>query len=78
MRFAADLKAVAPNGQIAVDAAGVMTITNADALTLYLTAATDYAQPNPEKRSAETLQKAVDQPIEGLWQNHLTDYRSLV
>jgi len=77
MRFAADLKAVAPNGQLSVDNAGWMTITNADELTLYLTAATDYAAPNPEKRSAEALQKAIAQPIEVLWQNHLTDYRAL-
>ncbi|GAA4466885.1 glycoside hydrolase family 95 protein [Nibrella saemangeumensis] len=77
MRFASDLKAVTPNGQISVDTTGLMTVTNADELTLYLAAATDYRQPNPEKRSAETLQKAVDQPIKVLWQNHLTDYRSL-
>ena len=77
MRFASDLKAVAPNGQISVDATGLMTITNADALTLYLTAATDYARPNPEQRSSETLQKAFDQPLSALWQAHFTDYRLL-
>ncbi|HEX9956819.1 MAG TPA: glycoside hydrolase family 95 protein, partial [Fibrella sp.] len=77
MHFASDLKAVAPNGQISVDATGLMTITNADDLTLYLAAATDYALPNPEQRSSETLQKALNQPISALWQAHLTDYRSL-
>ena len=77
MRFASDLKAVTPNGQISVDTAGFMTITNANELTLYLTAATDYAAPNPEKRSAETLQRAINQPLSVLWQQHLTDYRSL-
>src|SRR5919202_1546762 len=77
MRLAADLKAVAPKGKISVDNAGWMTISNADELTLYLAAATDYAAPNPEKRSAQMLQKAIDQNIGTLWQNHLTDYRSL-
>lgn len=77
MRFASDLKAVAPNGQISVDATGLMTITNADELTLYIAAATDYAAPNPEQRSAQTLQNAIDQPFSVLWQQHLKDYRSL-
>jgi alpha-L-fucosidase 2 len=77
MRFASDLKAVAPNGRISVDTAGMMTVSNADELTLYLTAATDYTKPNPENRAAETLQKAIAEPIGVLWQNHLTDYRSL-
>ena len=77
MRFASELKAVAPNGRISVDATGLMTITNADALTLYLTAATDYAQPNPEQRTHETLQKALNHSANALWQAHLTDYRSL-
>ncbi|MEO6288200.1 MAG: glycoside hydrolase family 95 protein [Dyadobacter sp.] len=77
MRFVSDLQAVTPNGEVSVDSSGLMTITNATELTLYLAAATDYAAPNPEQRSAETLQKALNQPISMLWQRHLIDYRSL-
>ncbi|MCY7356206.1 MAG: glycoside hydrolase family 95 protein, partial [Rudanella sp.] len=77
MRFASDLKAVATTGKISVDATGLMTITNADELTLYLTAATDYALPNPEKRSSETMQRAISQSLSTLFQAHLADYRAL-
>jgi len=93
IRFAAQVKAVAENGMVKVvhdDFAhfDILTVQDADALTLYITGATDYPglenltkgistlSGNTEKQCEETITKALQKPYQQLKSEHIADYQS--
>lgn len=92
VRFAAQVKAVAENGTVKVvnDAFShydVLTVKGADALTLYITGATDYPgmknlaegitaySENPEKKCAETIAGALRKSYNQLKSEHIADHQ---
>ena len=93
VRFAAQVKAVAENGAVNVvhdDSThfAILTVKDADALTLYITGATDYPgmknlakgivvyADNPEKKCEETIAKALRKPYQQLKSEHIADHQS--
>lgn len=83
MKYAVRLKAVAKNGKVVCDN-GVLSVKNADEVTLILTAATDYklSYPvykgiDPEVLTADQLSKACMTPFPALRKNHISDYSGL-
>jgi alpha-L-fucosidase 2 len=90
--FAAQVKAVAEQGTVKVvhDSFGhtdLLTVKDADVLTLYISGATDYPglsnlargitalSGNPEAACAEIIAKALHQPYEQLKSTHIADHR---
>ena len=93
IRFAAQVKAVAENGIVKVEHDDfahfdILTVKDADALTLYITGATDYPgmknlaagnvvySENPEKQCEETIAKILRKPYQQLKAEHIADYQS--
>ena len=91
--FAAQVKAVAENGAVKVEHDGfahfdILTVKDADALTLYITGATNYpgmenlakgittGSGNPEKQCEETIAKALRKSYQQLKSNHIADHQS--
>ena len=92
--FAAQVKAIADNGTVKVEHDNfshqdILTIQDADALTLYITGATDYpglknlakgiaasSSENPEKQCGETIAKALQKTYQQLKAEHIADYQS--
>ncbi len=84
MSYAARLSASSKGGSLRyVD--GKMLVKNADEVTIYLSAATNYKQeyenylagPNPEISSQNVLINAKKLPYKSLLARHLTDYQAL-
>ena len=87
LSFAAQVKAIAQNGSIQV-ADGILTVKDADMLTLYITGATDYPglakltegihtlSGDPVQACVETISKAIDKPYERLKADHIADHQS--
>jgi alpha-L-fucosidase 2 len=90
--FAAQVKAVAENGSVKVAADAfshhdILTVKDADALTLYIAGATDYPgmenlargveifPDDPKKKCEETLARAVAKPYETLKSAHIADHQ---
>ena len=85
MRFAAHLKLRVKAGQIDVEQ-DRLRVSNADQVTIYLTAATTFsgydqspgqASNDPNRAAAQDLQKAEQTPYETLRHRHLQDYQRL-
>lgn len=77
MHFAAFLNALSKDGETRVDKNGVLTVKNASEVVLHLTAATSYKGINPEKTCLKTLSKSFRSTYNSLFEEHLSDYRSL-
>ena len=77
MRFAAYVKAIASQENVTVNNEGVMTVKGANELVLYISAATSYAQKDPDKICKQTISKALTQSTAAIFKQHLTDYQSL-
>jgi alpha-L-fucosidase 2 len=92
VRFAAQVKAVAENGVVKVEHDSfahfdILTVKDADVLTLYITGATDYPGmknlangivtygENPEKQCEETIAKALRKPWQQLKSEHIADHQ---
>ena len=87
IRFAAQVKAVAENGSVKVER-DILTVKDANVLTLYITGATDYPgmknlaqgidtpSGDPAKKCAETINKALLKSYEQLKSEHIADYQS--
>jgi alpha-L-fucosidase 2 len=76
MRFVGRLRVLADGGTIdATDDA--IEVHDADAVTLLLTARTDYRDADFAKQATEELQVAAAQPYDELRQRHLDDYHKL-
>jgi alpha-L-fucosidase 2 len=83
MKFAARLRALTAGGRVAATTNG-LEITNADAVTLLVTAATDYRMQlpdwrhgDPEAQTARQLQAAARKSFARLHAAHLRDYQPL-
>ena len=86
--FTAQVKAVTQGGKVTVDN-GIMTIQNADAVTLYIAGATNYpglaniaagittSSADPEKLCAQTIEKAIKKPYARLKSDHITAHQRL-
>jgi len=75
MRFEAHLLAVPEGGKL-TNADGTLNVDGADALTLLLSAATDYRGGDPEKMCRADI-KAAAKPYAALHEAHVADHRSL-
>jgi len=87
VRFAAQVKAVVEKGIVNTEH-DILTVKDADALTLYIVGATDYPgmknlaqgidtpSGDPEKKCAETINKALRKSYEQLKSEHIADYQS--
>ncbi len=76
MRFRAELRLISSSGEIVNDQ-GVLSVRNADAITLVLAAATDYRDADPESACRRALENAGDNDYETLLQRHLADHQPL-
>ncbi len=81
MKFAARLRAITEGGSVSALTNG-LTITGADAVTLLLTAATDYQMElpdwrhgDPEAKTAEQLAAAIQKPLSLIRSAHVRDYQ---
>ncbi|MHA6247419.1 glycoside hydrolase family 95 protein [Pontibacter sp. CAU 1760] len=74
VRMVARLKVLAEGGTVQQQRHGIR-IEKADAVTLLLTAATDYWQEDPAAKSAGQLTAAAQKPYAILKQNHVADYQ---
>jgi alpha-L-fucosidase 2 len=70
----ARLKAVTDGGTIS-SKGGELRIENANTVTLYLTAATDYGNKNPSKITQDQQTMALLKPYEQLKKDHINDYQ---
>ena len=85
VHFHALLKAVAQGGTVTADGDDALAVTNADSLTLYLAARTDFNRTNPAKpltndlaaQTAATIAAAAQRPYEALLTDHLAAHRRL-
>ena len=77
MRFAAYVKAVTTQGNIETNKEGVMTVKGANELVLYISAATSYAEKDPDNICKQNISKALTQPTATLFKQHLSDYQAL-
>ena len=75
-QFAAHLICISEAGDLANDDKG-FSISGAKRVTLLLSAATDYSEPDPATRSYETLKKASAQSYAELRKTHLADHQAL-
>ena len=87
MKYDSVLKAVPEGGEVTADGSA-LTVTDADAVTVYVSADTDYKNEYPEYRTGETaeeLHAKVEQTVEDaaakgyedVKADHITDYSSL-
>ncbi|MCC9078497.1 glycoside hydrolase family 95 protein [Litorilinea aerophila] len=86
MTFVVYLQVVAEGGQVQTDEAGILRVMDADAATLYVSAATSFngyrRSPgldgrDPEPPARQALAQAIAQPYDGLRQRHMDDHRRL-
>lgn len=77
MQFASCIKGVTTTGKISVNADGVMSVRDGSELVLYISAATSYGGKNAIESSQLILTKALDKPVQRLFDEHLKDYQSL-
>ena len=75
VKFFAELRAVAQGGRVYVEG-DQLKVDNADAVTLFLTAATNLRQENPQ-RAAEQFLSSSDKPLSQLRAAHVADHRKL-
>ena len=81
LRFESRLRADAEGGEVTAEDDGI-TVTNADAVTLLLTAATSYVDfadisGDPGARCAETLDSIGERSYEALKERHVADHSAL-
>ncbi len=88
LRFAAQVKAVAEGGEVAVRN-GIMTVKNANTITLYIAGATNYPglsnlglgkaaySSDPEKSCNDLIGKAVSKPYDKLKSSHIAEHQRL-
>lgn len=74
--YMARLKAVAQNGSVSTDG-GTLRVTGADAVTLLISAATDFKLTAPERITRECLDKAASTTCEEMKAAHIADHRAL-
>ncbi|MFR8012756.1 MAG: glycosyl hydrolase family 95 catalytic domain-containing protein [Clostridia bacterium] len=85
MRYAAQVRVIPDGGTITANGDGSLTVSEADSVTILLTAATDYANDYPEYRSGVDPMETVREKMEAatalgydqLYQRHETDYTAL-
>lgn len=85
MRYAAQVRVIPQGGTVSANEDGSLTVSDADSVTILLTAATDYANDYPEYRSGvdplETVQEKMESAAalgyEQLLQRHESDYTAL-
>ena len=85
--FAAQVKAVADGGSVVVEN-GILSVKNANVLTLYVTGATNYPgmdqlakgiytfSSNPAGKCKDIIKKAIVKPYTELKSSHIADYQS--
>ena len=76
LAFAACLQAVGEGGTIASEG-GVLTATGTDAVTLLLTAASAFREPDPETAARHALAQAARRSYAELRERHLTEHTAL-
>jgi alpha-L-fucosidase 2 len=77
VRFLAQLRAIAEGGSLQ-SSNGILKVESANALTLLLSAATDYRQKGDlETEAALALDLAVEKPYDSLREEHVADFRRL-
>ena len=76
LKFTAKLKADAVGGSVSTED-GVLRIADADQVTLYLSAATNYRHDDPHAVSEATLAEALDSTYWFIRKRHLEDHRRL-
>ncbi len=74
VKLVARLNVLNENGVVSVED-GILKVENATAVTLILTAATDYWGGDPEKIAGEQLKNASKDSFEKLKQKHISDYQ---
>ncbi len=74
--FAAHLMCVAGSGEVTYDDRG-FSIVGSKRVTLLLTAATNYAEPDPAPRSYKALKNAAVRPFAALRRAHTADHQGL-
>ena len=72
--FAAHLMCVASSGKVTNDDKG-FSVAGSKRVTLLLTAATNYAQPDPASQSYEALKNAAVRPFAALRRSHAADHQ---
>jgi alpha-L-fucosidase 2 len=75
-KFNARLKVIADNGTVSSTGSSLRT-ENADSVTLFIAANTDYYGRDPEKASLEQVEKAAAKKYPDLLSAHVDDYRKL-
>ena len=76
LRFAAQVTAVATGGKVSNND-GILTVSDADSVTLLVTGATSYRGGDPEPLCASTLTKAAGASFEALKAASIADYQKL-
>ncbi len=77
MKFASHVKAATTTGKISVGENGLMTITKATEVVLYVAGATSYGGHDPERTCAKVIKETSKQSIGRLLNDHVKDYQSL-
>lgn len=85
LRYAAVLELVLTGGESRANENGSITVTNAEAVEFFFSAATDYANDYPTYRSGndpapiaeQAVKAAVKKGYESVYQSHLEDYQAL-
>jgi alpha-L-fucosidase 2 len=77
MRFASSIKGITSTGKISVNKDGLMTVSDASEVVLYISAATSYGGKDPDATCQRTLKQALTKPVQTLFNEHLKDYQSL-
>jgi alpha-L-fucosidase 2 len=75
INYACVVKAVATGGAV-TNKDGVLSINKADAVTLFITGATDYRKPDPVAQCTATATKAASRAYDDLKNEHIADYKS--
>lgn len=77
MKYVVRLKAIASGGSVSIDPNGILSVNDADEVTLLLTAATDYCDQAYQTICQECIQEAEKKPYQELLSAHLQDYQKL-
>ena len=76
LKFRAELKLIHKGGEV-TNNNGVLSVKNADEITLLLAAATDYRGGNPEASCSSALAGAAAKDFNRLLENHLADHQPM-
>ncbi len=76
LHFAAKVRAVADGGKVS-NTGGVLTVSGADSVTLFIDGATDYRGGDPVELCSGRLDRAAKQTFKDLLAAHAEDFRSL-